>query len=190
MDFEVSALLHTAGHKSTVGDYRVNTQEIGPAGIGYFKFLPVGGGNLSQTVPEAVKADYEEACLIQHLSPKAAATLARRALQGMIRDFWKITKPSLIEEINALSDHCPADLLDAMHAMRSIGNIGAHPEKDVNTIIDVEPAEVDELVGLIRLLDDEWYVARAARNARLATVKALGAEKAAEKKAARTLPRA
>jgi hypothetical protein len=38
-------------------------------------------------VPEAIRADYTEACRIVALSPKAAATLARRALQGMIRDF-------------------------------------------------------------------------------------------------------
>lgn len=43
-------------------------------------------------VPKAIRADYEEACLIRHLSPKASATLSRRCLQGMIRDFWNIKK--------------------------------------------------------------------------------------------------
>jgi hypothetical protein len=38
-------------------------------------------------VPEAVRADYLEACLIRNLSPKSAATLARRCLQGILRDF-------------------------------------------------------------------------------------------------------
>ena len=41
-------------------------------------------------VPEAIIADYKEACLIAALSPKASATLARRCLQGMIRDFWAV----------------------------------------------------------------------------------------------------
>ena len=38
-------------------------------------------------IPQALREDYEEACKIRNLSPKASATLARRCLQGMIRDF-------------------------------------------------------------------------------------------------------
>src|SRR5579859_2590363 len=41
-------------------------------------------------VPQAIRDDYLEACQIRDLSPKAAATLSRRCLQGMIRDFWGI----------------------------------------------------------------------------------------------------
>ena len=35
-------------------------------------------------VPKAVRDDYEEACLIVDLSPKASATLARRCMQGFL----------------------------------------------------------------------------------------------------------
>ncbi len=38
-------------------------------------------------IPEQIRRDYEEASSILELSPKAAATLLRRCLQGMIRDF-------------------------------------------------------------------------------------------------------
>lgn len=38
-------------------------------------------------VPKPVRDDYTEACVIRDLSPKASATLSRRCLQGMIRDF-------------------------------------------------------------------------------------------------------
>ena len=41
-------------------------------------------------VPQPIRQDYEEACSILSLSPKAAATLCRRCLQGMIHDFWQI----------------------------------------------------------------------------------------------------
>ena len=43
-------------------------------------------------IPVAIRDDYTEACAIKDLSPKASATLARRALQGMIRDFWQVIK--------------------------------------------------------------------------------------------------
>lgn len=36
-------------------------------------------------VPEAIRGDYEEACLIRHLSPKASATLSRRCLKECSR---------------------------------------------------------------------------------------------------------
>ena len=40
----------------------------------------------------------------RELSAKAAATLARRCLQGMIRDYWDIAKISLKQEIDAIKD--------------------------------------------------------------------------------------
>lgn len=55
-------------------------------------------------VPKAIITDYEEACLIRDLSPKASATLSRRCLQGIIRDFWDVKKGRLVDEINAIKD--------------------------------------------------------------------------------------
>jgi hypothetical protein len=152
-----------------------------PVGAGYFRFAPRVAVPLSEHVPAAVKSDYEEACSIKDLSPKAAATLCRRALQGMIRDFHGVTKATLHEELNAIKGSCDGQLFSALMGIKSVGNIGAHPEKDVNLIIDVEPGEVDALVEALQLLDEEWYVARAQRNAKLAKVHALSAAKAAAK---------
>ena len=56
-------------------------------------------------VPEPIRNDYEEAWAIVNLSPKASATLSRRCLQNMIRDFWKISKNRLVDEIDALKDN-------------------------------------------------------------------------------------
>lgn len=41
-------------------------------------------------IPQQIRNDYQEACSIIKNSPKAAATLLRRCLQGMIHDFWGI----------------------------------------------------------------------------------------------------
>jgi len=149
-----------------------------PVGIGKFTFLPTTASPLSIHVPPQVAGDYNEAYLIASLSPKASATLARRALQGMVRDFFTVAgKRTLHAELEAIKDRCDSDLYDAMMAVKSVGNIGAHPEQDVSVMVDVEPGEADTLLKLIHLLDQEWYVARAAKAARIAKMQALGATK-------------
>lgn len=72
-------------------------------------------------VPLAIRQDYEEACAIRDLSPKASATLSRRCLQGLIRDYWKIVKSRLVDEINALEDKVDPDTWAAIDAVRKIG---------------------------------------------------------------------
>jgi hypothetical protein len=98
--------------------------------------------------------------LISSPSPKASATLARRCLQGIIRDFWSIQKKRLIDEINALQDKIDSQTWQAIDAVRSIGNIGAHMEKDIGVIIDVDPDEAELLIRLIEVLLEEWYIRR------------------------------
>lgn len=111
-------------------------------------------------IPTAIRQDYEEAYSIVNLSPKASATLARRCLQGMIRDFHGISKSRLIDEINALQTVVPASQWKAIDSLRKIGNIGAHMESDINTIVDVDSNEAEKLLKLIELLIDKWYISR------------------------------
>lgn len=42
-----------------------------------------------------------------------------------------------------------ADAWKAIEAVRHVGNTGAHMEKDINLIVDVEPEETKLLIGLI-----------------------------------------
>lgn len=150
-----------------------------PVGIGSFTFLPTTASPLSQYVPASILEDYNEAYLISKLSPKASATLARRALQGMVRDYFQISGlRTLHAELIAIEDKCDPDLYAAIMAVKSIGNIGAHPEQDIGLIVGVEPGEPETLLDLIHLLDREWYVARAERKSRIAKVQALSASKA------------
>lgn len=128
-------------------------------------------------VPRPIVEDYEEACKIAELSPKAAATLARRALQGMIRDFHKIAKPRLKDEVDALQGVVDPLVWKAIDAVRSTGNIGAHMEKDINVLVDVDPDEARLLIGLIEILVDDWYVARHRREESLNAVVDLGKAK-------------
>ena len=111
-------------------------------------------------IPAAIRDDYREARNIQTLSPKASAALARRCLQGMIRDFWEVTRDTLYEEIDSVKDRVSPGEWQSLHCIRSLGNIGAHMEKDVNLIIDIDEGEADAMLDLIELLLEDWYVRR------------------------------
>jgi hypothetical protein len=130
-------------------------------------------------VPKAIREDYEEACLIRELSPKAAATLARRALQGILRGFYKVDVKGgrLVDEINALKDTMEPELWAAIDSVRKVGNIGAHMEKDIDLIVEVDSDEAQLLIGLVETMIVETYVHRAQRQARLKGVTDLAAEK-------------
>lgn len=139
-------------------------------------------------IPQAIRDDYQEACLICDLSPKASATLIRRCLQGMIRDFCGISKARLIDEIIALrkavedgsADRAISpETVEAIDQIRSVGNIGAHMERDIDQIVPVDPGEAQTLIELVEMLFEEWYVARAKRQERLASIAKMAANKKA-----------
>lgn len=128
-------------------------------------------------IPVAIICDYSEACAIVDLSPKSSATLARRALQGMIRDFWGVSEENLSRAIKAIEDKVSSDIWEAIDGIRQVGNIGAHMEKDINLIIDVSPEEADLLIEMIEMLLDDWYVARYNRQQKLQRIKDVVSDK-------------
>jgi hypothetical protein len=100
----------------------------------------------------------------------------------MIRDFWKVTRPTLKLEIDALQDKVDTGDWESIEAVRKIGNIGAHMQSDVNIIVDVEPEEAQLLNELIETLLKDWYVVREERAARNKSLKELAEKKEAERK--------
>lgn len=132
---------------------------------------------LPDYIPMPIQCDYYEACRIRDLSSKASATLARRCLQGMIRDFWKIKKGRLIDEVDALREKVDPLVWDAIDAVRSVGNIGAHMEKDINLIVDVDPKEAQLLIELIEQLVEDWYVNRYEKEKKLLAIRSLADDK-------------
>jgi len=132
-------------------------------------------------IPSPIRSDYGEACAIVDLSPKASATLARRCLQGMIRDFWGISRPKLIQEIQELQGKVDSDVWSAIDALRKVGNIGAHMESDIDVIVDVDDDEAAKLIWLIELLMKEWYVAGHDRQERVQQVISVAQAKQAAK---------
>jgi len=156
--------------------------EISNSSLQEWQLLPESEARvLPDYVPVPIRQDYYEACRIRDLSPKASATLARRCLQGMIRDFWGTKKARLKDEIDALEEKVDSDVWASIDAVRSVGNIGAHMEKDIDVIVAVEPGEAQLLIGLIEQLVDDWYVARESRRKRTEGLKKLAADKETQK---------
>lgn len=131
-------------------------------------------------IPAPIREDYREACLIRSLSPKASATLSRRCLQGILRDFWTVKPGRLVDEIAQIKDRVDPLAWDAIEAVRRIGNIGAHMEKDINVIVEVDPDEADLLIELVETLLREWYIAREERRIRMGAIVAAAAAKSAK----------
>ena len=132
-------------------------------------------------VPKPILDDYNEACLIVDLSPKASATLSRRCLQGILRNFWGVSPGNLAGEISQIKHKTDPLTWDAIDSVRKIGNVGAHMEKDIDLIVDVDPNEAEMLVGLIEILIKDWYVAREERRNRLTQIKSIADQKDEER---------
>ena len=176
-DYEITASLHASHHVAGYNRVTANTQRL------EWSLKPNSvAKQFPSYIPEAILADYNESCLIKTLSPKASATLSRRCLQGIIRDFWGVKQGRLVDEINSINDTVDPITWQAIDSVRSIGNIGAHMEKDINLIIDVEPEEAQLLIGLIEILIADWYVAKHERQKHLESIIGVAGIKAEAKK--------
>lgn len=113
-------------------------------------------------IPSKYLEDYEEAIKVISASPKASAALSRRLLQNIIREEFKIKDKSLIKEIDKFSQlpGIPSHITDAVDAVRNIGNLAAHPTKDLNTgeIVPVEIGEAEWLIEVIEALFDFTFI--------------------------------
>jgi len=156
--------LRVALHKDkwTQGSWQVAEE------ISHWQLIPSSKAmSFPDYIPKAVLDDYNEACQIVDLSPKASATLSRRCMQGILRDFWSVKPGRLVDEIGQVRDKVEPLTWDAIEAVREIGNIGAHMEKEIDLIVDVEPHEAQLLIGLIETLIKDWYISREERRKRL-----------------------
>jgi hypothetical protein len=112
----------------------------------------------------------------------------------MIRDFSGISKKTLDAEIRALRSaiddgtaprYVSEESVAAIDSVRTVGNIGAHMEADVNHIVPVDADEAQLLIELVEDLLEDWYVERNRRQTRLKNIAAVAEEK---KQARKILP--
>lgn len=160
---------------------------LGASSLMSWRLVPWGSARTSPDyVPQPIRDDYTESCSIVDLSAKAAATLARRAVQGIIRDYWGISKATLKQELDELGKRVgtgdvTAEICQSIDVVRGVGNIGAHMEKDINIIVDVDAEEAQLLIELVEMLVEDTYIARAARQQQYARLLALKQKKEDEK---------
>jgi hypothetical protein len=136
-------------------------------------------------VPDDIKEDYEEACMVLSTSTKASAALSRRCLQAILQS-QGYTQRNLVNQIEALlgeddpAKKIPQALRETVHAVRSFGNFAAHPVTDQTTlqIIAVEPNEAEWCLEILEEMFDHYYVkperSRARKSALDAKLKAAG----------------
>lgn len=67
--------------------------------------------------------------------------------------------------------------MEAIDQVRGIGNIGAHMEKDIDLIVDVDPNEAKVLIEHVEMLFEEWYVSRHVCQERLERIKLIAETK-------------
>lgn len=118
-------------------------------------------------VPEKITKEYCDAYAVLEINPHAAATLARRCLQAILRDFFGVKQNTLADELDAVKEKLDPETWGAIEVVRKTGNVGKNMQKGVNLVFDGDPGEAQLLINLIEILIEECYVARQARKARL-----------------------
>ena len=132
-------------------------------------------------IPKYIIANYEEACKIADLSPKASAMLARRCLESIIKDFCKIegskNLATMIDQVQQKANEnreITEESLKTIEYIRKKGNIAAHIQKPTNQMIDnITKADSDFLIELLEMLFQEWYIASHKRKERLEKIEVL-----------------
>ena len=111
-------------------------------------------------VPEDIARDWHEAVTVSGKSERAAAALARRALQVALRKSgFKARK--LYEEIDlaTASPETPSSLREKLHIAREIGNDAAHPNvEEDGSLIEVTDTDLEFLFSTLLEVFDVYFV--------------------------------
>lgn len=116
-------------------------------------------------MPDAIGADYIEACNVLPISAKASAALSRRCLQNILHEQGYKAR-DLNAEIDLLLKETdplraiPRRLRDTIDAIRHYGNFSAHPvdDKTALQIVEVEPGEAEWCLEILEECFEHFYV--------------------------------
>jgi hypothetical protein len=158
-----------------------NTNFLDPDIIQRYKVYPSNTFRkpTPEEVPSDIKEDYEEACRVLPVSPKASAALSRRCLQAVLREQGYIER-DLAQQVDTLLNETdptkaiPTGLRQTVDAIRNFGNFSAHRITDQTTlqIIPVDPEESEWCLEILEEVFDHYYVKPARAVARRAALDA------------------
>jgi hypothetical protein len=147
--------------KLCVGNNKPGAEFAHEKQINHWVLLPERkAASFPDYIPKHLVKDYQEACAIKTVSPKASAMLARGCLHGIVRDVWKTKSSGLCDAINEIKDKITPEVWEALEALRKLGNIGAHSAAHSSEMAPVKRNEVELMLSLLELLFTDWYVAR------------------------------
>jgi hypothetical protein len=128
-------------------------------------------------IPEKLRQDYHEACLLKSKSPRASAVISRKCIQGILRDFCGVKGSNLADEVDSLKGKIDNTSWQAIDIARQFGSINYYMGQDVNIMIDVEPDEASLLIWLTETLFEEFYIARYEKDSKLEKLKSMAQNK-------------
>ena len=125
-------------------------------------------GKSQKTVSRYANGDVVPKKKIQEQVLQAVAEIAGYSTETIIAEGQEIKKVWKLERVTLGSARRDAyrerreqaEQWAVLDGVRRIGNIGAHMEKDINLIVDIEPDEAQKLIKLIELLLQQWYIER------------------------------
>ncbi len=115
---------------------------------------------LDAKIPLEIKNDLNNANSIIDISPDAAANLARRALERMLRKYLDLKGKDLEELIMNSAPLLPKTIFKILDGVRGFGNFGAHLKEDFASgellLVEKEPAVF--VIGAVRKVVEFWFV--------------------------------
>lgn len=111
-------------------------------------------------IPEPIRKDFEEANLCYSVNAyRAAAAMARRALQSICLDKGANEKDHLYQQIDWLFSQriITKDLKEWANEVRHVGNDGAHPKK-LEDDIPVTSEDAKDILDLLKQFSQVLYV--------------------------------
>lgn len=123
---------------------------------------PVAPDKAPANLDSSIRQDYDEARRVLDSSPQAAAALARRCLQQVLREKLKVKEGRLEEEIDQAchKDDLSKPARSALDHVRKLGNWAAHPAKDcADVLIRVTPSEATYTLRALEMCFHDLYIA-------------------------------
>lgn len=114
----------------------------------------------NEQIPSEIRNDLNNALSILDITPDAAASLARRALERTLRKYLNLKGRNLEDLILAAKDHLYPRIYKLLDAIRGYGNFGAHLKEDFQNgeLLLVERDEAFFTIQATKELAEDWFI--------------------------------